>query len=112
MDLVFYDYTHSVTLRGHLSKKLDIRVKPRRQVSKFHADGHGVSRIYFLSWSIQQIFLFSHDYFYSMTLRGHPYAPLRNVRTICRLLCLRCLLERALHFVKLVHQSMIWVSFL
>ena len=93
-------------------KKLDIRVKPRRQVSKFHTDCHGVSRIYFLSWSIQQIFQLSHDYFYSVTLRRHPYAPLRHVRAICRLLCLHVSLERALHLVKLIHQSMIWVSFL
>ena len=39
-------------------KKLDIRVKPRRQVSKFHADGHGVSRILFLVCRFNRFFYF------------------------------------------------------
>ena len=46
---------HSADIR---LKKLDIRVKPRRQVSKFHADGHGVSRILFLVCRFNRFFYF------------------------------------------------------
>ena len=154
-------------------KKLDIRVKPRRQVSKFHADGHGVSRILFLIFQFNRFFYFlriisvpwysavirvkklwhlceslstckltrivaehhgflflvcqfngisqiSQDYICSVILRDYPcektrtsvWRSLRHVRAICRLVCLHVSLERALHLVKLIHQSMIWVSFL
>ena len=87
------------------------------KLTRIVAEHHG---FHFLVCQFNGISQISQDYICSVILRDYPcektrtsvWRSLRHVRAICRLVCLHVSLERALHLVKLIHQSMIWVSFL